>query len=230
MIPTKSYIEQKFDEFNRQMFGGQLPRIPVVLSDAKSFLGKCTYKIRRRQDGKAEYYDYKLRINTRADLPEREVEDTIIHEMIHYYIGLNRIEDISSHGPVFMQIMNAINKKFGRNITVSFKSTDKQREQFVDKKPRYHVVAVVRLKNGKTGIKVLPKIVERILNYYYNISRASEVTSVELYMTNDIFFNRFPNSAVLKAHEVDEKELFSHLNGAEKMECDGKRIIRNVKR
>ncbi|MBP5387110.1 MAG: sprT domain-containing protein, partial [Prevotella sp.] len=64
MVPTIPYIERKFEEFNQQMFAGELPKIPIVLSDAKSFLGKCVYKKRMGKDGKIEYYDFKLRINT----------------------------------------------------------------------------------------------------------------------------------------------------------------------
>ena len=33
MKATVPYIEQKFEGFNRQMFGGKLPKIPVELSD-----------------------------------------------------------------------------------------------------------------------------------------------------------------------------------------------------
>jgi len=80
---TIPYIEQKFEEFNRK-FGGKLPKIPVELSDAKTFLGQYVYKKRRKPFGKTELYEFRLRINTRVDLPEREVEDTIIHEMIHF--------------------------------------------------------------------------------------------------------------------------------------------------
>lgn len=36
---TVSYIEQKFEEFNQQMFAGKLPMLPICLSDAKTFLG-----------------------------------------------------------------------------------------------------------------------------------------------------------------------------------------------
>ena len=36
MKATIPYIEQKFEEFNRQMFGGKLPKIPVELSDGKT--------------------------------------------------------------------------------------------------------------------------------------------------------------------------------------------------
>ena len=226
MIPTIPYIERKFDEFNKQMFAGELPTIPIVLSDAKTFLGKCVYKKRLGKDGKAEYYDFKLRINTRIDLPENEVEDTLIHEMIHYFIGYKRLKDASSHGPLFMHIMNTINEKYGRNITVTFKGTSEQQEQLVDKKQRYHVVALVKFHDGKTGIKVLPRVVQSILRYYNTISSAREIESVKLFMSNDIFFNRFPNSAAFKVHFVNEEEVLGHLAGAEVLLCDGKKIIR----
>lgn len=226
MIPTIPYIERKFEEFNKQMFAGELPPIPIVLSDAKTFLGKCVYKKRLGKDGKAEYYDFKLRINTRIDLPENEVEDTLIHEMIHYFIGYKRLEDASSHGPLFMHIMNTINEKYGRNITVTFKGTSEQQEQLVDKKQRYHVVALVKFHDGKTGIKVLPRVVQSILRYYNTISSAREIESVKLFMSNDIFFNRFPNSAAFKVHFVNEEEVLGHLAGAEVLLCDGKKIIR----
>ncbi len=45
-------------------------------------------------------------------------------------------------------------------------------------------------------------------------------------MSNDIFFNRFPNSAALKVHFVNEEEVLGHLAGAEVLLCDGKKIIR----
>ena len=95
MKATVPYIEQKFEEFNRQMFGGKLPKIPVELSDAKTFLGQCVFRTRRKPFGKTE--------------------------------------DVSSHGPLFLSIMNEINRKFGRNLTVSHKSTKEQREQLQDK-------------------------------------------------------------------------------------------------
>ena len=226
MVPTIPYIERKFEEFNQQMFAGELPKIPIVLSDAKSFLGKCVYKKRMGKDGKIEYYDFKLRINTRIDLPESEVEDTLIHEMIHYFIGFKRLEDASSHGPLFVHIMNTINEKYGRNITVTFKGTSEQREQLVDKKQRYHVVALVKFHDGKTGIKVLPRVVQSILRYYNTVSSAREIESVKLYMSNDVVFNRFPNSAAFKVHYVNEEEVLGHLAGAEVLVCDGKTIIR----
>lgn len=170
MKATVPYIEKKFEEFNRQMFGGKLSKIPVEL----------------------------------------RIEDTIIHEMIHYYIGYNRLEDALAHGPLFLSIMNEINRKFGRNLTVSHKSTKEQREQLQDKRSHYHVIAVVNFHDGRTGIKVLPRVLRSILYYY-----------------NNVFFNRYPNSSALKVHFLEADEINKQLAGAEKMACDGKSIKRN---
>ncbi|MBR6980666.1 MAG: SprT-like domain-containing protein [Prevotella sp.] len=226
MIATIPYMERKFGEFNKLMFDGKLPKIPIVLTDAKTFLGKCVYRQRMGRDGKPEYYDFKLRINTRVDLPENEVEDTLIHEMIHYYIALNRLEDASTHGPLFIHIMNSINKKYGRHLAVRFKGTAEQNEQLVDKKQHYHVVAVVKFHDGKTGIKVLPRVLTSILKYYNAVSTVKEVASIRLFMSNDIFFNRFPNSSALKVHFQEESEVMGHLKDAETLICDGKSIKR----
>ena len=116
------------------MFAGKLPMLPIKLSDAKTFLGVCTYKKRIGKDGKVEKYDFALRVNTRIELSEDEIEDTIIHEMIHYYIGYNQLEDTSAHGAIFQQVMNAINEKYGRHLSISHKSSKSQKEQAVDKK------------------------------------------------------------------------------------------------
>ena len=96
MTPTIPFIKEKFDEYNRMMFDGKLPDIPIRLSNAKGFLGMCCFKKKRNGlMGKVVNYDFVLRINTRFDLPQDIVEDTIIHEMIHYYIASNQLKDTS---------------------------------------------------------------------------------------------------------------------------------------
>lgn len=227
MIPTIEYIQNRFDEFNRQMFDGKLPAIPIKLSDAKTFLGRFSYrKIVNRSTGKVEYVDLCLRVNARVDLPENMLEDVIIHEMIHYYIAYYHLEDVSTHGTIFIQMMNAINQRFGRHVSVSFKSTPEQREQLEDTRQRYHVIAVLTFHDGTTGFKVLPRIIERIVYYYNNVSAAPQVKEVSLFMSNSIFFNKYPNSSSLRYHRLDADEIHRQLQGAEPMTCDGKTIHR----
>ena len=101
MIATHEYVKDKFGEFNRLIFGGKLPLLPICMSNARTFLGACTFKRKRNWLGKTVLYDFKLKISTRFDLPEKELEDTIVHEMIHYYIAVNKLKDTSTNGHIF---------------------------------------------------------------------------------------------------------------------------------
>lgn len=211
MKPTIEYIKTKFGEFNHLIFDDKLPLLPIQLSNAKSYLGMLVYKKRRKLFGKVEKYDFRLRISTRMDLPESEVEDTIIHEMIHYYIDYNGIKDTSAHGQIFKQMMNDINTRFGRHITITHKSTPEQRQQLVDTRKRWHVIAVVKFHDGRTGIKVLPRIRQRIVRYRNLILTSKEISGVELYLSNDPYFNAYPVSSALKVHIAEPTEFESHL-------------------
>ena len=147
--------------------------------------------------------------------------------MIHYYIASNQLKDTSAHGRLFRTMMNGINARFGRHIAISHKPTETQKQQAREGRRSWHVVAVVTFTDGRTGVKVLPRIVERITYYYNNVLSAKDVSAIQLYMSNDTFFNQFPNSSALKVSICEEETLKSHLADAERMECDGKRIIRN---
>ena len=225
MTPTLQYVQDKFREYNQLYFKGSLPALPIELSDAKGFIGVCKYKQRKLEDGSIELYDFRLSINSRIDLPEEEIQDTIIHEMIHYFIGFNRLEDSSSHGPMFQHLMKTINEKYGRHITISHKGTKNEEEQAVDKRPRWHVIAVVAYYGGRRGIKVLPRIVERIITYRNGLLSSPGVESVEFFLCNDPFFNRFPNSTALNVFEIDLEDLETHLSAAKKLTVTDDRVI-----
>ena len=126
------YIEEKFDAFNKLIFGGELPRIPIVLGSATSVVGAFSYKARRNFWGKKEYFDLKLRFSKKFDLPENELEDVIIHEMIHYYIHFKNLKDKSAHGPLFKNLMNQINKTFGRKISIRYRGSSALRIHYID--------------------------------------------------------------------------------------------------
>lgn len=217
MIPTIPYIEAKFDEFNKLIFGSELPRIPIVLGSATRVVGAFSCKVRRNFWGKKEYFDLKLRFSKKFDLPENELEDVIIHEMIHYYIHFKNLKDKSAHGPLFKNLMNQINKTFGRKISIRHKGAVKTNQQITDAKPRYRVVAVVTMKDGKTGIKVLPRIKEKVRHYYNAVSTSPTVSQVELYITLNPFFGQYPCSSVLRIHYVDYSTLQTQLQGANQL-------------
>lgn len=220
-----SYIESKFDAFNAQMFGGKLPRIPVSLSNAASYVGLCTFKTRRKLFGGVEYYDFRLRISTRYKLSEAELEDTIIHEMIHYYIKYNGIKDTSAHGKVFRQMMNDINSNYGRHITISHRASKEQREAALDKRPKWHVIAIVSFKDGRCGLKLLPRITQRITAYHRAVGQSPQVSGIEYYMEKDPWFNRFPTSSAFNVLFTPMDEVRSHISGKVTLKVTAREVI-----
>lgn len=205
MKPTVSYIQSRFDEYNARYFGGSLPPIPIKLSHAKGFLGKVTFT-RRKQGlfGKYRNEDFVLRINVRIDLPETLIEDTILHEMIHYYIAVNQFRDTSTHGQLFRREMARINAEGNRHITISHRLSETEKAQAIIHKPR--AVALVHFSDGKTGIKVVPNTAKHIQYWDKTAKRRFPVSSIEWFVSSDDYFARFPSSIAMKIYLVNPAE------------------------
>ena len=215
MFPTIPYIQSRFDEFNARYFSGQLPPVPIRLSHAKGFLGKLTFT--RRKQGLFRGYrneDFVLRINVRIDLPEPLIEDTILHEMIHYFIAFNQLKDTSIHGQLFRREMARINAEGNRHITISHRLSDAEKAQAIIHKTR--AVALVRFTDGKTGIKVVPPHEEHIRYWHKTAKRRFPVSSIEWFLSSDDYFARFPSSIAMKIYLIaDPSEI--PLSGAMRM-------------
>ena len=206
MIVELPYIKEKFREFNEKYFRGELPAVPVVLSNAGSFLGKCEFK-----------GSYRLRFSVRFDLPQEEWDDIIIHEMIHLWIGVKGIKDSSAHGRVFRSIMNEFNTKYGRHISISHKVRPGEQARPARKGRSSHLVALVLMKDGRKGIKIIPQQAHCIRQYYRGLKRSGQVIEVQFYLSTNPYFNAFPSSVALKVYFPPAEEVQSALEGAVKV-------------
>lgn len=159
MIATLDFLVKRFETFNHAYFDGALPPVPIKLGRAVRSLGSCTYKKRRKLFGKREYYDFCLHISTRYDLPEEELEDILLHEMIHYEILVNQRQDTSAHGRLFRARMKQFNDQYGRHISVSHHHALPPVAAPKDMKPQ--LVALVHMKDGRIGVKRLPASLQR---------------------------------------------------------------------
>ena len=211
MIPTVQYLEERFDTFNRMCFDGALPRIPIKLSRARSVIGRLLYRpVRARRGRIVGREDFLIRISTRFDLPEAEVEDTLIHEMIHYWIAWKGLRDSSSHGRVFRAMMQEINRKYGRHLTVSHKTTPAELDR--DTRIREHLLCVSTLSDGRTAVTVCnPKSAPAIRRVF---RLAAAVRTQAWFRSLDPWFNRFPRCRSPKLFPVDPDVLRPHLEGA----------------
>lgn len=189
MIPTIDFIKERFQAFNQQIFKGELPTIPLEMGRSRTQLGSVRYSRKRTLIGIKRIDSIKMRFSTAFDLPERVWEDTIIHEMIHLYIIHNGIQDTSPHGCRFRKMMQEINKRFNRDICVTHKNEVRDTERkIIHTSGRWHVIAKLFTTDGRTGFKVLPRVESSILKFYNAATYNSHVTTIQLYMANDPFF------------------------------------------
>lgn len=217
MRATLPYLEQRFEHFNRLIFNSSLPPVPIELSRARTFAGVLVTK-RKRALGVVVSTEYHLRVSTLFDLPQDELDDVLIHEMIHYYIAVRHMKDTSPHGTVFRRLMDDINSRHQRHITISHRSTPAEREARTDTRAKWHVVALVTFRDGRTGIKVLPRIWQRIDQYRAAVAPNPDVVKLEFFLHNSPWLNRFPVSTAYRVHYVEPETLRANMEGAKRLE------------
>lgn len=125
MIVTVDWMSEKFKEFNEKFWDGKLDTPTFKTSRSEHMFGQALCSIHRPYynyscTGKWYTYDRVLKMSTYYDQPEKYLEDTILHEMIHLAEYQFRPETFKYrsydyHGSYFQQEAARINA-FGYNI------------------------------------------------------------------------------------------------------------------
>lgn len=61
------------------------------------------------------------------------IRNVLVHEMIHYYIAYNKIEDNEDHGVEFMKLTESLNRKYGLSITKKIDASSFKRNEKASK-------------------------------------------------------------------------------------------------
>lgn len=208
---TIEHIQQRFQHFNQLIFGSSLQSLPIRLSNARTFLGQLRYHRKRSFWGKTRYSDFLLVISRHAATTPQLLDDTIIHEMIHYHILSNNLKDTSSHGRIFRQMMNDINTRFQRNITISHR-TSPETHSSSDTTIHQHYFCISRFADGRLGITVAAKT--RIRHIAIAINRVPEIQSHQWYTSTHPILNRYRRSLTLKVYLITPTDLTAILSTA----------------
>lgn len=200
MKATIEFLNDRFDKFNRTIFRDPLPRPLTHITTAKSFLGQFKEE---RSGFAGRVKTYHLTLSNRYDLPEEVLEDTVIHEMIHFKIAHAGLRDTSSHGKIFRQTMNEINTRFGRHITVSHRCTPEQLDS--DDSKTHSIVCLCTMADGR-------QLIARVANAkVFELKRAFDewdrVAGQEWYWVYGSYFNRFRKVMTPKLFACDHEGL-----------------------
>lgn len=219
MRPSLEYIKEKFEYYNKLCFDGKLPMPPIKLNLRYGQMGVTKCKIIEGPDGTSQCQDISIEISVRQDLPEEEYIDTILHEMIHYYIAYNNIKDDSSHGVFFKQKMYEIMNAHGIRITLAFNPSE---EYLVNSITRLRYVCITEFKDGRMGLAVVAK--NKIFQLWEQMPYLDGVKKVRWYVSNRAIFGEFPVMVMPKVVIVDSDKIHHYLSGARELENNGKTI------
>lgn len=141
---------------------------------------------------------FTIKVTKYYDLPEREYQNVLLHEMIHYYIAYQRIKDTSAHGQVFRAMMNELNSRHGWNIMVRVDT--RQWAANDQRKGKRRLVLAFRTHDGKHYLAV-------INGRYFDaiekqVKRCNAILSHQWLSSDDEFFSNFPVSRTLRAMKV----------------------------
>lgn len=200
MALTIDILQAWFRQFNADYFGDELPVPRIALSKARTRLGTMSCR-RVRKLLSWTYTDFTIRISTYYECSEREYQETLLHEMIHYYIAYKNISDTSSHGKVFRQIMQQLNNEHGWNITITSGKETKLKPAQANKAPAtYHLVLALELNDGGRMLTVVNK--RSIRRVYDALRNCRNIVNHRWYVSLDPYFLDFPCVRSLRARRV----------------------------
>lgn len=220
MRATIEYVKNGFLKFNCLYFAGELPLPPITLGNSKSMLGAFVSPRRYPASAPRGVGECYIRISARMDMPEKDVEETIIHEMIHYYIWYKRLADTGPHGSVFRSIMQRINAAGGYNIGVRHRVSEEV--LMTAQKCRNNYICVTRWKDIKLGITVCAST--RVFEIYRTFNNHPDLIEMKWYWSAAPWFSRFPIARSPKVWNLKEEDYLANFRTATPCICDGKRF------
>ena len=201
---TVAYLQEAFRKYNEEIFGNALPMPNLRVSNAKRRLGSMHCRIQKTW--RKTHRSFTIVVSNYYDVPLSLIEDTLIHEMIHYEIAYKKLKDTSAHGTLFRQRMDEINRKHHRNITISKQMTDYAPRKN-DPTETYLVLAI----EMNDGSHLLSSVARRVLaDLERQIKRVEKISNFCWYVTQDAYFRNFPKVRTLRARSVST-EFFTNL-------------------
>jgi len=200
---TVDYLRQAFEHYNDLIFDGKLPVPKLKWSRAKTRLGQMACK-RKMSWERTKFYDFSISVSNYYKLTTEQIDDVLIHEMIHYSIAYTGLKDTSSHGIVFRGMMDKINRTFGRHITISVRTRNLQPR--TTQQPKDYLILALEMKDGKYFLSsVNPSAAGKLA---ISLARTREIAHYAWYQSQDEYFHSMPRVRSLRGRQVS-KEVYT---------------------
>lgn len=107
---TKEDIKERFKECNKLYFEGKLPIPKFGTYKGEQSVGLCYFD-------KQKKWINRITLARNVDWTEETLRSVLVHEMIHYLLGLRDGSSDSGHGRRFKAEAKRINEQYGLDIT-----------------------------------------------------------------------------------------------------------------
>lgn len=203
MIVTTAWMSQQFNRFNSTFFKGELPIPLFQLSRSRRVLGqfKCNKKLTLKG---IKGYNFAIAMTTFYDFSEKQAQEVLLHEMIHYVIAFNGWWEKRPHGTIFMRFLHYFNEQHGFNLSVSERTnhlvpTQKAWQQKQKKQGLFLVLALKKTNNDCFLSVVNPRFAHSLQSSLHTIKG---IQWHNWYATTDLFFTSFPSVRSLRGRKV----------------------------
>lgn len=127
MKVTTKILSEKFQEYRNAYFKGMKGIIPIPTFSVMHSYRKSAEFLFVPVGKRARLKVREIRVSDYFDFTEEQLRNILVHEMIHYYIAYNHIEDNADHGDKFMQLAHQLNEEHGLGITAKIDASKLQR-------------------------------------------------------------------------------------------------------
>jgi hypothetical protein len=218
MVVTRNWIVENYNKYNDLIFLGALPKIDVLHFNVEVNHSKCAFGLccTRYRNGKV--LSRTIKMSNYLDRTEADLVDTLVHEMIHLYIGVKNMKDTSPHGVIFKRIMRELNAKYDLHMSVR-KKTDITEGRPNIANPTNEVSTIFTLE-CKDGRYFISKANEKYINSIdREAKRWSGCKDIRWYKSKDPIFNEWAKVRKLRGQVVskDKFEKFVTKLAAEKL-------------
>lgn len=160
----------------------------IVRKRSKTYDGLFCRK-RVVMDSKWRWEDHIVIYQQYSDISVREIDETLVHEMIHQYIYQNHIKDSGIHGRVFNEMMSRINQAFQLDLTIRVSGGIKERRGPGD--ILHRLILVYKEESVCFCCKINPKKTNIFMSLIGEHKDKWKVRKYELCESTDRYFDSF---------------------------------------
>lgn len=198
VVIDEAWLHASFDSFNRLYFDNALPCPRLSLSQSRTRLGSMSCKRKLTWKGYRPCR-YAIHVSTYYNQTERQYQNVLLHEMIHYYIAYKGIADTSPHGKVFRQMMKNLNEKYGWEISVSSRMSQ-AKSASVQSSATPRLILLLEVQGRGHFVSVVNPKYASVLEH--ELQRLAEVKQHAWYQSTDAYFDSFPVVRSLRGRRI----------------------------